>query len=341
MNLSASAALALAMAVTFTSTAPEAQRRRAPDVAGAAGARDERTLVSGGRTRSYLVHDFAGRTVPAPVVIVLHGGGGNAENAVQMTGFDRVAARERFIVVYPNGTGGRDAPARRRAARERDVLLTWNAGHCCASAMTNRVDDVTFIGAVIDDIVASGRGDATRVYVTGMSNGAMMAHRLGRELSRKIAAIAPVVGAVFGDEPAPEAPVAAFIVAGADDQAVPASGGPLTLRGILGNTSAADRPVAPALDQATYWARHNGCGEPVRRDTSVSDRREWPACRGGTAVVFHSVKHNGHAWPGGQPGRQGAAEPTTAFDATEEMWAFFTRHRWHRRDRGPQMRRFD
>ena len=167
----------------------------------------------------------------------------------------------------------------------------------------------------------------SRVYVTGMSNGAMLTHRLGRELSRKIAAIAPVVGAVFGDEPPPQAPVPAFIVVGADDQIVPPQGGPLQLRAMLGNVSAADRDVAPATDQAAYWARHNGCGEPVRVETSVSARTEWTSCGSGAPVIFHSVKGNGHAWPGGQPGRQGAAEPSRAFDATAEMWAFFKQHR--------------
>ena len=166
----------------------------------------------------------------------------------------------------------------------------------------------------------------SRVYVTGMSNGAMLTHRLGRELSRKIAAIAPVVGAVFGDEPPPQAPVPAFIVVGADDQIVPPQGGPLQLRAMLGNVSAADRDVAPAIDQAAYWARHNGCGEPVGVETSVSARTEWTSCGSGAPVIFHSVKGNGHAWPGGQPGRQGAAEPSRAFDATAEMWAFFKQH---------------
>jgi poly(3-hydroxybutyrate) depolymerase len=167
---------------------------------------EERSMSHGGRTRSYLVHDFA-RGRPAPVVIVLHGGGGNAANALKMTGFNRIAAREGAMAVYPNGT----------ASRERGVLLTWNAGHCCAAAMQNRVDDVGFIGALIDALVAEGRADASRIYVTGMSNGGMMAHRLGRELSSKIAAIAPVVGAVFGDEPAPRAPTPALIVVGATD----------------------------------------------------------------------------------------------------------------------------
>jgi polyhydroxybutyrate depolymerase len=303
----------LVVAAMLASAQVEAQRRSSNDAP-----IGERTLRFGGRDRTYRVHDFAGTSVSAPAVIVLHGGGGNAQNAVRMTGFDRVASRERFVVVYPNGTNAGRAGG--------NVLLTWNAGHCCASAMRERVDDVGFISAVIDALIASGRVDASRVYVTGMSNGAMLTHRLGRELSLKIAAIAPVVGAVFGDEPPPQAPVPAFIVVGADDQIVPPQGGPLQLRALLGNVSAADREVAPAIDQAAYWARHNGCGEPVRAETSASVRTEWQSCRSGAPVVFHSVKGNGHAWPGGEPGRQGAAEPSRAFDATAEMLAFFKQH---------------
>lgn len=274
--------------------------------------RDERTLVHGGRTRTYLVHDHA-KAAPAPVVLVLHGGGGNARHAVKMTGFTRLAAREGFIAVYPDGS-----PAKRA-----ERLRTWNAGHCCAAAMAAHVDDVGFIAAIIDTLTASGRADPTRVYVTGMSNGAMMAHRLGRELSPRIAAIAPVVGAVFGDEPPPRAPVPALVVAGAEDQVVPPGGGPLTLRLLLGRKPAADRDVAPAIDQAGYWARHNGCGEPARTRTAVYEKVEWTECRTGAPVVFLSVAANGHAWPGGEPGRRGAAQPTRAFDATAAIWTFF------------------
>lgn len=169
-------------------------------------------------------------------------------------------------------------------------------------------------------VLHGGGGNAD---VTGMSNGGMLSHRLGRELSAKVAAIAPVVGAVFGDEPPPQAAVPAFIVVGAADQIVPPSGGPLSLRLLLGSGSAADRDVAPAMAQATYWARHNGCGEPTRTQTSASSRTEWTTCSSGAPVVFHSVAGNGHAWPGGEPGGAGAAQPTQAFDVTEEMWAFF------------------
>ena len=275
-----------------------------------------RTLSHGGRTRSYAVHDFSAGQ-PAPVVIVLHGGGGNADNAIRMTQFDRVARRAGAIVVYPNGT----------AARARANLLTWNAGHCCASAMQTAVDDVGFIGAIVDALVVSGEADAGRVYVTGMSNGAMMAHRLGRELSGKIAAIAPVVGAIFGDEPPPAGPVPAFIIVGATDDVVPPGGGPLQVRALLGVRRAADRDVAPAAAQAEYWARHNGCTAPARTEDALSVSVVWTDCESGAPVVFHSVKNNGHAWPGGTPGRRGAAQPVRGFDATERIWSFFAEQR--------------
>ena len=216
--------IGIVLGVMLAPAQVETQRRSSPGATTV-----ERTLRVGGRDRTYLVHDFAGTSVPAPAVIVFHGGGGNAENAVRMTGFDRVAARERLVVVYPNGTSAGRARGRLgRMGRGQNQLLTWNARHCCASAMKEGVDDVGFVSAVIDALIASGRVDASRVYVTGMSNGAMLSHRLGRELSRKVAAIAPVVGALFGDEPPPQAPVPAFIIVGADDRVVPPQGDPFS-----------------------------------------------------------------------------------------------------------------
>ena len=159
--------------------------------------------------------------------------------------------------------------------------------------------------------------------MTGMSNGGMLAHRLGRELPDRIAAIAPVVGAVFGDEPPPRGPMPAFVVVGATDAVVPPDGGPLRLRALLGRRSAADHDVAPAMAQATYWATHNGCGAPVATETPRATTSSWTRCTSGAPVVFHRVAGNGHAWPGGEPGRRGAATPAAAFNASDEMWGFF------------------
>lgn len=308
-------ALAAALAALIASgCAAEGQTRREQRQDRIAERKGTETISIAGRDRSYIVHDFSRPGVKAPVVILLHGGGGSSENAVNMTQFDAVARREGLIAVYPEGTsaGG--------------PFMTWNAGHCCAYASENKVDDVSFVSAVIDRLVASGKADARRVYVTGMSNGAMMSHRLGRELSDKVAGIAPVVGAVFGDEPAPKGPVPAVIIVGAIDTVVPPEGGDLQLRGALGNRSAADAPVAPAIKQAHYWATANGCRNEQTGATAASTYTRWTGCKNGADVVFHVVADNGHAWPGGRPGRQGAPEPTKAFNASEEMWAFFKAH---------------
>jgi polyhydroxybutyrate depolymerase len=40
-----------------------------------------------------------------PLVIVLHGGGGNAENAARTAQMERRADRDRFFVVYPTEPG--------------------------------------------------------------------------------------------------------------------------------------------------------------------------------------------------------------------------------------------
>lgn len=280
-----------------------------------ATSRDRQTLEHGGLDRSWTLRVPArvGRSdAPAPLVIVLHGGGGNAENAERMTGFTRKAEREGFIVAYPDGT-----------ARGRVPLLTWNAGHCCGYAMEQRVDDVGFIRALIERLQATHRIDPNRVYVTGMSNGAMMAHRLGIELSDRIAAIAPVVGAVFGDEARPRSPVSAIMINGMLDESVPYHGGP---SGGAGARSWDGSPARPAMEQAAFWAAANGCRatrEDSDRGRYLLARYECPSPLG---VALYSVKDNGHAWPGGQKGTRRGDPPSTAIDATDVIWEFFAAH---------------
>jgi len=302
----------LAMLATMACSAAAQPGANAPARASASA---DVKLQHAGRERRYLISDFSGGK-PAPVVFVLHGGGGHPENAQNMSQFDIIAAREKFIVVYPGGTGG--MPGGR--------LLTWNAGHCCAYALDNKVDDVGFIRTIIDQMVASGRADPKRIYVTGMSNGAMMSHVLARELPDRIAAISPIVGAIFGDEPVPKGPVAAIIFVGQDDQAVPGAGGPLGGATRRGGAQAEDRNVTPDINQASYWAKANGCGAPVESvDTSGKPVEfRWEKCTSGKPVHFYRVANNGHAWPGGRAGRAEADQPTPDVNASEMMWRFFT-----------------
>lgn len=281
--------------------------------AGPASAGEHRTLYHQGRERSYVVETPADATDGArlPVVFVLHGGGGNAMSAAEISGFTDKARAEGFIAVYPNGTA-------RGLVRHR---LTWNAGHCCGYAMRNDIDDIGFIRRLIDILVARDNGDPDRIYVVGMSNGAIMAHRVGIALAGRIAAIAPVAGGLFGDEETPSAPVAALMINGALDRSFPLEGGPPRARFAR---SWGGAPLMPGAYQGEFWASANGC-RPAAEESHPAPYlvlRRYP-CPDGRDVVRIVVEDNGHAWPGGvKAGRIGDA-PSQNLYATDAIWEFF------------------
>jgi polyhydroxybutyrate depolymerase len=273
-----------------------------------------------GTERRYIVHDFSDGKETA-LVLVLHGGGGSGDNAMSQTGFDRVAEREGLIAVYPYGSGGLNP--------NQNLLLTWNAGHCCAYAMREQVDDVAFISALIDELVATRSVDPGRVYVTGLSNGGMMSHRLGRELPDKIAAIAPVIASLFGDEEKMPSAMPVLIVNGAADTIVRPEGGPLGLERRLGRRAAetaADAPTLPVTSQAEYWSDVNDCASRAESETTVYSLWTYTDCRDGADVQHYVIKGSGHAWPGGTAPRAQADQPVDTIDINELIWAFFSQH---------------
>ena len=274
------------------------------------------TLTVGGHTREYAVHVPAGTgTTPLPLVVQLHGGGGNDVNIESQTGFYDLADKDHFLVVSPNGTGG-----------PLGKLLTWNAGWCCGQALNKQVDDVAFIGAVLDDLEAHYPVDPRRIYVTGFSNGAMMTYRLGCALAGRIAAIAPVSGALDYDGCAPARPLPVLAIHGTADQNVPYDGGKGTDEGhrFPGQKDRVDRSVA---DSVGFWLKADGCpGEGAQQSSGSLKRTTYAPCSDGSEVVLDTIVGGGHAWPGGARIRPRAQEPSDALDAKAEIWAFFSRH---------------
>lgn len=281
------------------------------------------TLMHGGVERSYYMHvpPASSAQRPLPLLILLHGGGGSAAQALADYPLLPVADRAGFVLVAPNGTGP--------LAFER--LLTWNCGFGFGTAQRRNVDDTGFIRALITHLTQSTHVDPRRVYLTGLSNGAIMCHFAAGANADLVAGIAPVVGTAGGRErdsgsltwpQKPSRAVDVILFNGALDAHVPLEGGWQRK-----HADRAPRFLASAQETARFWVEANGCA-PAPQITPLpaqqATRYTWSGGRDGTRVVLYVLHNQGHAWPGGRGARVVADVPSPLLDAAEVMWAFFT-----------------
>lgn len=272
-----------------------------------------------GRERNYRVYvpTNLDPTAPVPLLFVIHGGGGNAESAEQITrsGFHALAETHGFIVVYPEG-----------------VNKHWNDGRNLDDTATQEnIDDVGYFVALIDHIAGQYTIDRARVYATGISNGGFMSFRLACDLSEQIAGIAPVTANLSEPLAAtcqPTQPVSVLIINGTDDPLVPFDGGPVkVLRQTRGE-------ILSTAETVAFWREQNDCeADPVVEflpdrdpDDQTRVRRETSSgCTGGHAVELYVVKGGGHTWPGGEQYMHQwfIGRTSNDIDANTVIWAFF------------------
>jgi len=281
-------------------------------------------LTHNGFTRHYIVHVPPGYDgeIPLPVVIMLHGGGGKARGAMQETGWSAKADKENFLVVYPEGLP-RD-PARRASFATNPQRWDEGARRSIVPAAQKHIDDSGFIHALLDDLGTRLRVDPRRIYATGFSNGASMTFRAGRELATRLAAIAPVAGSDWLDDPVLARPVSLLYITGTQDPLNPIDGGEIK----FGDTPAGRKPpVQASIDK---WVQLLGCtAEPkVIYDRDGVRGIAYTAGKENAEVVVYTVAGMGHFWPGGMshlPERI-IGKPSDAIDATDVIWEFFQRH---------------
>lgn len=311
------AALATLVVVTSTIVAPDAiARAKSTDEGGYHPAVPldvvSRTAYSG-KERKFLVHlppQYDGRT-PTPLVVALHGGGGDLGFAKRMFGLSQKADKEGFIVAYPNGTG-----------RLKNHILMWNAGECCGYAEAHRIDDVNFIREFIHQLQSEYNVDKRRVYLVGFSLGGMMCHRLACELSDEVTAVAVVSGSMNGREKTPKNPVPMLIIHGLADKHVPIQGGAGKLAKWGFNVHA-----MPLEYSINYWVSHNGCQPtPIVEKQGIVERRTYPGGKDGSEVTVYTIDGYRHSWPGGHRAWPLADTPCPVFSATDACWDFFARH---------------
>ncbi|MDR7486081.1 MAG: PHB depolymerase family esterase [Armatimonadota bacterium] len=311
------AALILVVATAMLWTGRNAAAWRGP------GGSQPHTIIFGGLTRTYRTYVPSGGAGPMPLLLALHGGGGSGAAMERLTqgGLNRLADRERFVVVYPDG-----------------VDRHWNDGRGIQAYRAHRedLDDVGFIAALIGRVAQSVPIDERRVYATGISNGGLMAFRLARELADRVAAIALVATSMsepLAQMPGPARAISVLLMPGTQDPLVPWSGGEIGFPGRLKVGRVISVPETIRL-----WAAHNDCPptatvtwEPDRdpQDGTRVRREAYRPCRDGTEVVLYAIEGGGHTWPGGWqylPQRI-VGRTSRDIDANEVIWTFLRRHR--------------
>lgn len=293
------------------------------------GAWIARTLtVPGQGTRRYAIYvpNGIGALGPRPALIAMHGGTGTAMGQAASSQLAKTASTGQFYAIFLEGSG---------------ALQTFNAGACCGSAQSQNVDDVAFTRAVITDIRANYGVDPAKIYATGFSNGAMMAHRLACDLADQIAGIGAVSGASGEFDRAgtryftcrPSRPIPVLHIHAANDRNYPYSGGvgdgisttnfygvDPTINDWLSRNNVTSQFVEEVIGASTTCRRYT-----TRANLSLPTAPV-TLCRINPPDVYDSVNRvvfgGGHSWPGGVRSPNANSDvPVSDFDASAYIWS--------------------
>ncbi len=243
--------------------------------------------VGGARPASLEVPAGYDPKLPTPLVLVLHGYGGQGREHAAHLGYLDLPRRERVLVLTPDGT--EDSSGRR----------FWNASDACCDFESRGVDDVAYLTGLVAEVGRRFSVDARRVYVVGHSNGGYMAHRLACEGADTFAAIVSLAGAA-PDALAvcePKQAVSVLQLHGDRDDVVLFEGGARVVGKGKGSYPGARTTVARA-------AVRNGCGSALvpsgqtfDLDASLSGqetRVARHACPKGLDAELWTIEGGGH-----------------------------------------------
>lgn len=287
-------------------------------------------LKYAGRIRTFALYLPKGYNpgVSHPLLLALHGGGGDAKKWPTYTnnGFERLADRDQFLLVYPEGIEGQ-----------------WNdkRGVRDFTAQRENVDDVGFLGALIDFFMANYSVDRDRIYVAGASNGGMMANYVGAVYSDKVAAIATVIASIPDNLLPlmhPKHPISVLMINSTEDPLVRWRGGVVK----FGRKETGS--VIPVEKTVQFWVNQNKLN-PQPKETDLPDRDPGDGTKitrtlyqggvGKADVVLYTVIGGGHTWPAFEDKRgplmkmmvnKLVGKKSRNLDATQTIWEFFKSH---------------
>jgi len=293
-------------------------------------------LTFDGLRRDYRLHvpPAAAAGQPLPLVLNLHGATQNAQLEEIQSGMDASADQNGYLVAYPDGTRISKVLTPDPVAKQ--AQYGWNAGQCCGLPVTRHINDVGFLEQVIADVAARTPVNLRRVYMTGISNGGMMAYAMASEASAHLAAVSSVSGQVELPSIHPTRSVPTLEFHSLNDPIAKWAGVPnrnpklrLSVMEGIDQRVAADhcdpRPVTGSTIVGT--AGSISAGETATLVT-------YSGCRSGAKVELWRFTGSGHVWPGstlntGPPDTwllAGVGRGTVLVDANQAMWEFFSQY---------------
>ena len=280
-------------------------------------------MTAQGKARTYLLHVPASYTHGGALVVALHGVGQTAARFARVSTLSDEADAKGFAIVYPNASFA-----------ELSQTNEWNVFFSGAFG-ASPPDDMAFLRQLIAQLVGELAPDPRRIFVIGLSNGGLMAHRVAVEMGDVVSAVAVVAGALatsraVDNVPPAASPVSVLMIHGDDDFVIPCCG---------------LRATATIDDSFDYWAgpRGNSCAvlsttEPlcagVETPSAVGDKLAsgCAGAGGGTEVQFYKLFGGQHGWYVGRldmPGQEGynpRFDASTGITLNDIIWNWLSRH---------------
>ncbi len=271
------------------------------------------------------VHD---RIKKWSVLVLLHGGNGSVEKFRKGTGqqFENLAKQKGFLLVYAQGT---DSTGRNRNH--------WNDGRDTyyGNNSVSHVDDVGFLKELAKKLKAHFvKINSQKIYLAGVSNGAMMTMRVACQGGDPFAGYAAIIGSLSKDiasrcQKTVGKPM--LFINGTEDRLVSYDGKdrrPLLLKRKLDG----ERLTVPQTLQV-FTSRNSCKPSPQQRqlpnkstdDDSRVERWDYD-CRL-APVRFYKVVGGGHSVPGMEVPRglirKWVGKPNQDINSAETLWTFF------------------
>jgi polyhydroxybutyrate depolymerase len=294
------------------------------------------TLKFDGLERDYRLHvpPAAASGKPLPLVLNLHGATQNAQLEEITSDMDPNADMNGYLVAYPDGT--RISKVLTPDPIAKNAQYGWNAGMCCGLPVTKKINDVGFLLKVISAIAAKTPVDLRRVYMTGISNGGMMAYAMAAEASDHLAAISSISGQVEIPVIHPTRSVPTMEFHSVNDPIAKFDGTPSTNPQLR-------LSVMEGIDQ---WVKADGCPKKPTTGTTIVGAAgsisagetatpiTYAPCRSGAEVALWRFTGSGHVWPGSPlntgPKKTwilaGVGRGIILVNANETMWQFFEKY---------------